>query len=200
MNINIKREQIDEDDDYIIVSIDGPGIKITNRGQWMAEKWKMQNKKGYLKIHVAVNAKTKEIHALEVSDEKTHDGKKILKKLVNHVLDSSSSKSNMAKVKSVLADGAYDSNNNFQYLENKRIKPGIKVRKNSIISCKNDFRNKQVIPQSKDFLKWKKKRKYGRRWMAETAFSSIKRTFGETGICYQVSKHGKRDNDKGITV
>jgi transposase len=41
------------------------------------------------------------------------------------------------------------------------------------------LRNKQVIQQSKDFLKWKKKRKYGRRWMAETAFSSIKRTFGE---------------------
>ena len=135
--------------------------------------------KGYLKIHVAVDIKTKEILALEVTDEKVHDGR-MLKKLVDHVLDSSSSKSNMAKVKFVLADGAYDSNNNFQYLENKRIKPGIKVRKNSIISCKNNsFRNKQVIPQSKDFLKWKKKRKYGRRWMAETAFSSIKRTFGE---------------------
>ena len=29
------------------------------------------------------------------------------------------------------------------------------------------------------FLKWKKKREYGKRWMAETAFSSIKRTYGE---------------------
>ena len=104
LNINIKREQIDEDDDYIIVSIDSTRIKITNKGQWMAEKWKMQNKKGYLKIHVAVNAKTKEIHALEVSDEKTHDGKKILKKLVNHVLDSSRGP-NTIKIRSVLADG-----------------------------------------------------------------------------------------------
>ena len=41
--------------------------------------------KGYLKIHVAVNIKTKEILALEVTDEKVHDGK-MLKKLVNHVL------------------------------------------------------------------------------------------------------------------
>jgi transposase len=179
LNIDIKRKKIDDDDDYVVISIDSTGIKITNRGQWMNEKWKVQNKKSYLKIHVAVDINTKEILALEVTDEKVHDGR-MLKKLVDHVLDSSSSESNMAKVKSVLADGAYDSDATFQYLENKRIKPGIKVRKNSIISCKNNsFRNKQVIPQSKDFLKWKKKRKYGCRWMAETAFSSIKRTFGE---------------------
>ena len=179
LNIDINRDRTDDNDDDIIISIDSTGIKVTNRGQWMDEKWNTQNRKGYLKIHVAVDIKTKEILALEVTDEKVHDGR-MLKKLVDHVLDSSSSESNMAKVKSALADGAYDSNTNFQYLENKRIKPGIKVRKNSIISCKNNsFRNKQVIQQSKDFLKWKKKRKYGHRWMAETAFSSIKRTFGE---------------------
>jgi hypothetical protein len=179
LNVDIKIGQIDEDDDYTIVSIDSTGIKITNRGQWMAEKWKMQNKKkGYLKIHVAVNAKTKEILGLEVTDEKTHDGK-ILKKLVNHVLDSSRGP-NTIKIRSVLADGAYDSNANFRYLEDKKIKPGIKVRKNSIISIRNNrLRNKEVMLQSKDLLKWKKKRKYGQRWMAETTFSSIKRTFGE---------------------
>ena len=41
----------------------------------MNEKWNVQNKKGYLKIHVAVNIKTKEILALEVTDEKLHDSK-----------------------------------------------------------------------------------------------------------------------------
>ena len=43
-------------------------------------------KKGYLEIHVAVNIKTKEILALEVTDEKGYDGK-MMKKLVEHVLD-----------------------------------------------------------------------------------------------------------------
>ena len=71
----------------------------------MNERWNTQNRKGYPKIHVAVNIKTKEILALEITDEKVHDGK-LLKKLVDHVLDSSSSELNMAKVKSVLADGA----------------------------------------------------------------------------------------------
>jgi hypothetical protein len=176
----------DDDDDYIMISIDSSGAKITNRGQWMDKKWKVQNRKGYLKIHVAVNIKTKEILALEVTDEKIHDGK-MLKKLVNQVLDGSSTttsdtKSNkkLIKIKSVSADGAYDSNGNFQYLQEKGITPGIKVRSNSIVSVRNNkLRNKEVYLQSKDLLKWKKKRKYGHRWIAETAFSTLKRTFGE---------------------
>ena len=34
-------------------------------------------RKGYLKIHVAVNIKTKEILALEVTNEKVHDGRDV---------------------------------------------------------------------------------------------------------------------------
>ncbi len=48
-------------DDYLIIAIDSTGIKVTNRGQWMQGKWNIKNKKGYLKIHVAVNVKTKKI-------------------------------------------------------------------------------------------------------------------------------------------
>jgi len=178
LNIDIKRDRTDDEDDDLIISIDSTGIKVTNRGQWMNEKWNVQNRNGYLKIHVAVDIKTKEILALEVTDEKVHDGK-LLKKLVSNVSDSR--EPNTVKIKSVLADGAYDSNANFQYLEDKKITPGIKIRKNSIISIRNNrLRNKEVKLQSnKDLLKWKRKRKYGHRWMAETAFSTIKRTFGE---------------------
>jgi len=176
LNIDIKRDKMDDDDD-LIISIDSTGIKITNRGQWMDEKWNTQNRKGYLKIHVAVDIKTRKIIALEVTDEKVHDGK-MLKKLVNHVLDSR--EPNTVKIKSVLADGAYDSNPNFVYLEDKKINPGIKVRRNSIVSPKNNrLRNNEVKLQAKDLLKWKTKRKYGQRWISETVFSSIKRMFGE---------------------
>ena len=165
--------------DDLIIAIDSTGIKITNRGQWRIDKWNTQSKskKGYLKIHVAVNTKTKEILALEVTDEKVHDGKE-MKTLVERVLERNSNDN--YKIKTVLADGAYDSNKNFKYLQKKRILPGIKVRKNSINSCKNNsLRNREVRSQTRDLLKWKKKRKYGKRWMAETVFSSIKRTYGE---------------------
>jgi hypothetical protein len=47
----------------------------------MDEKWNILNRKGYLKIQVAVNIKTKEILALEVTDEKVYDGK-VMPKLI----------------------------------------------------------------------------------------------------------------------
>jgi transposase len=147
----------------------------------MSEKWggavRDKKKRGYLKIHVAMNTKTGEILALEVTDEKVHDGT-MMKKLVKHVLGSSYLHQHNKRVKSVLADGAYDSNGNFRFLNDERIKPAIRVRRNSVVSTKNNkTSNGEVWQQIKDFLK--RKRRYGKRWMAETAFSSIKRTFGE---------------------
>ncbi len=72
----------------------------------MQDKWKVKNKKGYLKIHVAVDIKTKEILALEVTDEKVHDGK-VMKNLVEGVLNNNHN----VKVKSFIGDGgAYNSN------------------------------------------------------------------------------------------
>ena len=142
----------------------------------MSDKWG-SGKKGYIKIHVAVDIKTKEILALEVTDEKVHDSK-MMKKLVENVLKI---KPNKKKIKSLLGDGAYDSNDNFRVLNEKKIDPIIKVKRNSavILSRNNMIRNKEVRQQkTKDFLKWKKKKRYGHRWMAkETAFLAIKRMF-----------------------
>src|SRR4051794_21508957 len=140
---------IKADDDDMIIAIDSTGIKVTNRGQWMSDKWNIKKKKGYLKIHIVVNIKTKEILALDITDEKVHDGN-MLKKLVDQVFNI---KSNKIKIRSVLADGAHDTNKNFQYLEDKRITPGIKVRKNAIVLSRNNkLRNKEVRLQINDFL------------------------------------------------
>ena len=139
----------DKNDGDLMMAIDSTGIKVTNRGQWMNEKWKLQNKKCYLKIHVAVDIKTKEILALEVTDEKVHDGR-MLRKLVTRVMHSSSELTPI-KIKSALADGAYDSNSNFRYLEENGTMPGIKTRKNSIVSIRNNrLRSREVTQQTKD--------------------------------------------------
>ena len=177
---NIHSNKCNIVDDDLVIAIDSTGIKITNRGQWIKDKWDIQNnskKKSYLKIHVAVNVKTKkEILALKVTDEKVHDSKQ-MKALVEHVLERNKNKNYEIKI-TVLADGAYDSNKNFKYPNEKNILPGIKIRKNSIISTKNNkVRNSEVRSQTRDLLKWKKKKRYGQRWIAETAFSSIKRMF-----------------------
>jgi Transposase DDE domain len=144
--LDIDSSRIDDDDNNndddgdIVIAIDSTGIKVTNRGQWLRDKWNIR-KKGYLKIHVAVNVKTKAILSLEITDEKIHDGK-VMDKLVEHILKSNN---NNINIKSVLADGSYDNNKNFKYLYDKKILPGIKIRKNSITSSKNtNTRNKEV--------------------------------------------------------
>jgi hypothetical protein len=75
------------------------------------DKWKIKNKdKKYLKIHIAVDVKTKEILSMKVTtDEHVHDSKS-LPELVNGVI-----KSNKI-IGKLFADGAYESNEIFRYL------------------------------------------------------------------------------------
>ena len=83
-------------------------------------------------------------------------------------------------VNTVIADGSYDSNKNFQILSFKGIKPAIKIRKNSRCRKVNHYlRNKMVKTQKNNLQNWKVSVNYGKRWIAETVFSCIKRIFGE---------------------
>ena len=81
----------------------------------------------------------------------------------------------------LFADGAYDGNEIFKNPGDKGIQPCIKVRKNSRIRWKkgNILRNLSVLAQKNDLQKWKDSVSYGKRWIVETVFSCIKRTFGE---------------------
>ena len=155
----------------IVIVLDSTGIKVTNRGEWLPHKWNVR--KGYLKIHVAVDIKKKKIVSLDVTSEEVHDGSR-LKELVDNALESNT-------LERVIADGAYDSNENFQYLSDKNIEAAIKVRKNSSYDRSRGClpRKRVVLNQLKNFERWNTRVRYGSRWMAETAFSSLKRTFGE---------------------
>ena len=158
--------------DNFVVAIDSTGIKVSNRGEWIRHKWKV--KRGYLKIHLAVDIKKKRILSLKVTSEQVHDGK-VLPDLVDDITIKQNKRVNTA-----IADGSYDSNRNFQFLSFKGIEPAIKVRKNSRCTNTNHYlRNKTVKMQKTDLAKWKTSISYGQRWIAETVFSCIKRMFGE---------------------
>jgi len=156
--------------DDIVIAVDASGIKVSNRGDWIRHKWKV--KRGYLKIHIAVDTKSKKITSMNVTSEKVSDSK-LLKKLVDETIQK-------AKVNKVLADGAYDSKKNFRYLTEKKIEPVIKVRKNTSSKAGGCIPRKLV---AQEYLRnpeaWKRNHGYGQRWMVESTFSSLKRTFGE---------------------
>ena len=81
-------------------------------GECLPHKWNVG--KGYLKIHVAVDIK-KKIVSLDVTSEEVYDDGSRLKELVDNALENNT-------LKRVIADGEYDSNENFQYLSNKNLK------------------------------------------------------------------------------
>jgi hypothetical protein len=165
-----------EDDYIIIIAIDSTGIKVTNRGQWMNEKWDVRTK-GYLKIHIAVNVKTKKILSMKVTDEHVHDSK-ALPGLIDEIIKSDNDRIPIGKL---FVDGAYDGNEIFRYLGDNSILPCIKLRKNARVGWKkgNVLRNLSVLAQKNDLQQWKDSVSYGQRWIVETVFSCIKRTFGE---------------------
>jgi hypothetical protein len=165
------------EDEYLVIAIDSTGIKVTNRGQWMREKWNVNNKnKGYLKIHIAVDVKTKKILSMKVTDEHVHDSK-ALPELVDNIIKSDG----MTTTGKLFADAAYEGNDIFRYLSDNGILPCIKVRKNAKVRWKkgNFLRNLSVLAQRNDLQEWKDSVSYGQRWIVETVFSCIKRMFGE---------------------
>jgi IS5 family transposase len=149
----------------IVIALDSTGIKIANRGEWMDgwmdrwmhHKWHV-GRKGYLKIHIAVDIKKKRILSLEVTSEEVHDGK-MLKNLVDNVSENNN-------LKGIVADGIYDSNNNFRHLSKEHIQHGIKTRSNSKVRSTNcHARNMPVIRQQTNLKRRKRSVSYRHRWL-----------------------------------
>jgi len=163
-------EQYEED---LIIAIDSSGMKVTNRGEWIRSKWKIR--KGWIKVHIAVDVKTKKLLALEITDERVSDGK-MLKPLMEQV------KERGGRVDRVYADGGYDSKENFNYLAENGIEPVIKIRNNSSTKSRGSpSRAKRVREYRKlGYERWRDRYRYGYRWSAESFFSGVKRVFSET--------------------
>ena len=154
-----------------IIAVDSTGFKVTNSGEWMRSKWNGK-RKGFLKMHIAVDVKTGEILVSVITDEHSHDSPQ-LEKLVKQA-------SKHGTISAVLADGAYDSYRGFSYLSDQKITPGIRVRKNSVPKSRGCRAHKlAVIAQFADYKKWAASVSYGKRWRVESTFSALKRIFGE---------------------
>ncbi len=151
----------------IVIAVDSSGIKVHNRGEWMREKYR--RRRGWIKIHFAVDVETKQIVAYEVTDEQVHDNK-VFKDLVEKSEE-------RTRIKRVLADKAYDSYENFEFLQSRSIDPAIPVRRGAVDILKHT-RSEEARKQ-RDFDRWKEEKGYGLRWMVEAVYSIFKRCFGE---------------------
>ena len=61
MKINLD-PKINPEKGDVVIAADSTGIKVTNRGEWIFDKLKNKRiRKGFIKIRVAVDLKTKKI-------------------------------------------------------------------------------------------------------------------------------------------
>jgi transposase len=153
----------------VTIAVDSAGIKVSNRGEWVRHKWKV--KRGFIKVHIAVDMRTKQIIAMEITKEEVSDGR-----MLERLVDDSARK---ADVKQVMGDGTYDSRKNFRFLAERGIEPVIKVRKNSSFKAMGCMPRRVAVVEQLGNAGWMRTKGYGYRWMAESAFSAVKRVFGE---------------------
>jgi len=154
----------------VTIAVDSTGIKVSNRGEWIRQKWAV--KRGFIKFHVAVDVRTGRMLSVEVTEEDVQDGRMLVP-----LVKGASSK---ARVVVAMGDGAYDSRANFRYLDDHGIEPVIKVRRNASLRAMGCMPRKLVVQeQLKDYDGWKRRHRYGKRWRVESAISSFKSAFGE---------------------
>jgi hypothetical protein len=58
----------------VTIAVDSTGIKVSNRGEWIKEKWNGIKRKGFIKFHIAIDTKTGKILAIDVTKENVSDG------------------------------------------------------------------------------------------------------------------------------
>lgn len=168
------------------LGVDSSGASVTNRGEWMRKihrKGCIDECKGFLKIHVGVDVRTKEVVAIEITREKVGDNT-MLKPLLSQAIQNTGQ-----NIERLYGDGGYDTKENFEMCENLDIRPVIRIDDNANTGPPPpDFihrnrpepaRLRHARIQLADREKWKKENQYGLRWFTEGFFSVLKRRHGE---------------------
>jgi hypothetical protein len=152
------------------LAVDPLGIKVSDRGEWVMEKWHVH--RGWIKVHMYVEFKSGSIVGLVVSDEKASDAPflPVLVEQAECLLP--------GRIARVLADGGYDTYDNFDYLAGLGIEQVIKIRKNASTKRHGHSSARPNAVQERNDLdedEWKIQRGYNMRWKVETIFSGVKR-------------------------
>lgn len=156
------------------VILDGSGMKVVGEGEWKVKIHGKSKPRKWIKIHIAVDARTQEIVA-EVTTESNVADSCMTESLLDQVPNT---------VQTVIADGAYDRNQSREAIRKKKAKALIPPPKNARVkgSTERDFSILAIQglgggDEAKSL--WKKLSGYGQRSLVETAFSRLKRLFGD---------------------
>ncbi len=168
---NLDFDDIDDDKPMTLI-VDASGLTISKKGDYIEEKWILE-KKEFVKLHIAVDEKSKKVVSFRITKGDVHDSKKFCS-LVKEAAQN-------YNIDMVYADKAYDNRRSFNMLDDLNFEPAINIRKNASIKTKGcPLRRDEVLLINKlGYNGWRQLKDTGRRWIAEIVFSSIKRVLSE---------------------
>lgn len=161
---------------HLVTGTDGSGMKVSNRGEWIRQKWAVR--RGWVKV-VILGDTQGNIVDIRVGNEELDENKASRGMLRN----------NAENIDKNLADGLHDSEDNFNLYDELGIEAGIKIRENATGEGLGPRPRAVREYQEKGYRRWANDKSYGFRWTAtEGIFSAVKRIFGE-----QLTSHKKRN-------
>lgn len=160
----------------LIVGADASGMKVSNRGEWIRQKWKVR--RGWIKV-VILGDKNGNIMDIRIGNEDLNERAAARGMILK----------NKKNIKKILLDGFHDCENTFNLCEQSDIETGINIRSNATNKGLGRRPREVRLYQKLGYQEWAKKKEYGLRWPAtEGIFSAVKRIFGES-----VQSHRKRN-------
>lgn len=156
------------DDPQRVVAFDGTGVKASNRSEWY--QIISGKKRKWVKVMIAVDVRTGEILDIVVAEGASRDNALFKEK------------GRKIKMKAFMGDGAFDDKEIFDYCDKNNIQPIIKVRKNASRKSRGSRLRRKSIRELEKIGedKWSEKYGYGKRWLVESCFSAVKRTYGDS--------------------
>jgi len=155
--------------------IDSTGLKIFGESEWKMRTHGKGKRRTWRKLHLAVDATTREIVATSLTEASVHDAQ-VLPELLLQV---------EGKIRKVTADGAYDTWECRYEIHTRDAEATIPPRENAVVLGCEDVppvaeRDRAIADIQRTGLKeWKEQTGYGQRSLAETTMFRVKTTFGE---------------------
>jgi IS5 family transposase len=162
-------------DKAVHVVVDSTGVKVYGEGEWKTRQHGVSKRRTWRKLHLGVDENTGEILAAVVSTNNYHDSE-VLPDLLEQIPEN---------IEQVSGDGAYDTFDCYDAIEQGQAKAVIPPRKDAKI---HQHGNCKAPPHPRDKnlrrirkvgrKRWKQESNYHRRSIAETTMFRLKAIFG----------------------
>jgi Transposase DDE domain len=174
--LEVPRPKPDRDDGPVHLLVDSTGLKLCGPGEWLSEKHGTKARRSWRKLHLGVDAETRQIVASTLTGHDTDDGSQ-----VGPLLDQAAE-----PVASFIGDGAYDQDRVSTAVAGRHPEAAIIVppratavpSETAATAPTQRDRHLQLIAE-RGRMAWQKASGYNKRARAEATISRFKRVIGD---------------------